>query len=216
MIVISPNDLKIKVNSNTYVLKSFPFIGFSFTYLYYEPEVNVYRKVVLDFNNQYVYEDLTSNEILIIEQFISELSDSETLADFLSENEKRPEVARFNTDSTSSVTPKHAVDQNGFYVGQQVLPKDGLTEVPSFPPKDLYLEPFGIGYKWDSSINSWVVNGTYKERRKYQYLNQTTIGDQLDAIISAIDALSKGDPLPDNFRQLLEKIEAIKQSNPRT
>ena len=104
---------------------------------------------------------------------------------------------------------------NGFYVGQQVLPKEGLREVPSFPPKDLYLEPFGISYKWDTSINSWIVNGTYKERRKYQYLNQTTIGDQLDAIISAIDALSKGDALPEKFNQLLAEIEAIKLANPK-
>ena len=215
MIVISQNEIKIKHNGTTYNLKSMPFLGFSYSYLNYEPEVNLYRKVVLNFNNQYVYEDLTSNEILIIEQFFSSLNDSEALTDFLDEHEKRPELVNFNTNSSPSVAPKHAVDENGFYVGQQVLPKDGLTEVPSFPPKDLYLEPFGISYKWDKNINSWVVNGTYKDRRKYQYLNQTTVGDQLDAIISAIDAISKGDDLPEKFNQLVSKIESIKLSNPK-
>ena len=215
MLVISPNDLKIKVNNNTYVLKSFPFIGFSYTYLYYEPEVNVYRKVVLNLSNQYVYENLTDNEKQIVSLFLSDLEDQDKLQDFLTEHQKTSDTFQTDNNSTPSQTPKHAVDSNGFYVGQQVLPKAGLTEVSSFPPKDLYLEPFGISYKWDTGTNSWVVNGTYKERRKYQYLNQTTIGDQLDAIISAIDALSKGDPLPSKFNQLLAEIEAIKLANPK-
>jgi len=215
MIVISQNEIKIKLNGTTYNLKSIPFLGFSYSYLNYEPEVNLYRKVVLNFNNQYVYEDLTNNDILLIEKFFNDLDDPEVLSDFLNENEKRLETVNLNTNNTSSVTPKHAVDENGFYVGQQVLPKDGLTEVPSFPPKDLYLEPFGISYKWDNSTNSWIVNGTYKDRRKYQYLNRTTVGDQLDAIISAIDALSKNESLPDKFNQLLSEIEAIKLSNPK-
>ena len=215
MIVISQNEIKIKHNGTVYNLRSMPSLGFGYAYLNYEPEVNLYRKVVLNFNNQYVYEDLTSNEISIIQQFLSSFNDADTLSDFLDENEKRLEVFNLNTNNTSSVTPKHAVDQNGFYLGQQVLPKEGLTEVPSCPPKDLYLEPFGISYKWDSSTNAWIVNGNYKDRRKHQYLTRTTVGDQLDAIIFAIDALSKNESLPDKFNQLLSEIEAIKLANPR-
>jgi len=215
MIVITQNEIKIKHQSTVYALKSMPSLGFSYSYLYYEPEADLFRKVVLNFKNEYVYEDLTDNEKLIIEKFLLDLDDTVFLADFLDQHEKRPELVRFDTNSEESVTPKHAVDNNGFYVGQQVLPKEGLTEVPSFPPKDLYLEPFGINYKWDLGNNKWIVNGTYQERRKYQYLNQTTYGDQLDAIISAIDALSKGHALPEKFNQLMAKIEAIKLSNPK-
>jgi hypothetical protein len=215
MIVITQNEIKIKHQSTVYALKSMPFLGFSYSYLYYEPEADLFRKVVLNFKNEHVYEDLTANEKLIIEKFLLDLDDTVFLADFLDQHEKRPELVRFDTNNDTPATPTHAVNADGFYVGQQVLPKEGLTEVPSFPPKDLYLEPFGINYKWDRDNNTWIVNGTYQERRKYQYLNQITYGDQLDAIISAIDALSKGHALPEKFNQLMAKIESIKLSNPK-
>ena len=215
MLIISPNDIKLKHNGTTYNLKSFPFLGFGYSYLYYEPETNLYRKVVLNFNNEYVYEDLTNNDKDNIDQFLQSLNNTETLSNFLDQHEKRPDIFNNDINNDPPATPKHAVDENGFYQGQQVLPKLGLTEVPSFPPKDLYLEPFGISYKWDKNNNTWVVNGTYKEKRKHQYLNQITIGDQIDAIISAIDSLYKGTEMPEKFKQLLEKIEDIKLANPK-
>ena len=73
-----------------------------------------------------------------------------------------------------------------------------------------------MAYKWNFDTNTWIVNGDYRQQRKKQYLTQTNLGDQLDAIIGAIDSLSKGQPLPDKFNQLLETITAIKQENPKT
>lgn len=220
MLVISPGDIKIKHKDMVYTLKTFPYLGFAYSYLYYEPEVNHYKKVVLAHDperDSVGYQDaLTDNEKLIIQQFLATLDDPRVLAEFLDAHEKRPDAINLDVTDEPPAVPKHAVDANGFYQGQVVLPQAGLTEVSSFPPKDLYLESLGVAYKWDFDTDSWTVNGDYKEQRKHQYLNQLSLGDQLDAIIAAIDSLAKGQPVPEKFNQLLETITAIKQDNPKS
>ena len=220
MIVISPNDIKIKHKGVMYTLNSCPYLGFSYSYLYYEPEVNHYKKIVLSqdpLNQSVGYQDqLTNDEKTLAERFLTSLDDPTVLAEFLDQYLKQPDVVNLDLNDAPPAVPKHAVDVNGFYQGQVVLPRLGLTEVASCPPKDLYLEPLGVAYKWDFDTSAWTVNGDYREQRKQQYLTQTNLGNQLDAIIGAIDSLSKGQPLPDKFNQLLETITAIKQENPKT
>ena len=220
MIVISPNDIKIKHKGVVYSLNSCPYLGFSYSYLYYEPEVNHYKKIVLsqDPENQSVgYQDqLTNDEKTLAERFLTSLDDPTVLAEFLDQYLKQPDVVNLDLNDDPPAVPKHAVDVNGFYQGQVVLPRSGLTEVASCPPKDLYLESLGVAYKWNFDTNTWIVNGDYREQRKHQYLTQTTLGDQLDAIIGAIDSLSRGQPLPEKFNQLLATITAIKQEKPKT
>ena len=220
MIVISPNDIKIKHENKTYILRSFPFIGIHCSYLYYEPEINRYKKVTLTQTLEEQtkgYEDeLTDDEKLICQQFLTSLNNLNILTEFLSEHEKQSSVINSNLNDEPPKIPKPAVDSDGIFMGQVVLPKEGLFEVPSFPPKDLYVEPFGISYKWDHDNDVWIVNGDYKEKRKYEYLNQTNIGDQLDAIISAIDSLSKQQALPEKFNELVTIVNNIKLANPKT
>ena len=191
-----------------------PFLGFSFTYLYYEPEANLYRKVVENTNKELVYADLSDNEITLLQEFVAGLNNKDTLTEFLAENLKQPdyfESVIANT-STKSQSPVHAVDSNGFYAGQVLLPAAGLTQVPTNPPQDVFLEPFGISYKWNFKSNSWEVNGDYKERRRLEYLKKVNIGAQLGALFNAVDALSKGQPLPADFTKIWSDIQDIKDS----
>ena len=44
LLVISPTEIKIKVNDIFYDLIEFPSIGVNFTYLYYEPETKNVKK----------------------------------------------------------------------------------------------------------------------------------------------------------------------------
>ena len=214
MIVISPAGIKLTHQGNSYELKSMPFLGFSFTYLYYEPEANLYRKVVENTDKELVYADLSDNEITLLQEFVAGLNNKDTLTEFLAENLKQPdyfESVIANT-STKSQSPVHAVDSNGFYAGQVLLPAAGLTQVPTNPPQDVFLEPFGISYKWNFKSNSWEVNGDYKERRRLEYLKKVNIGAQLGALFNAVDALSKGQPLPADFTKIWSDIQDIKDS----
>ena len=214
MIVISPAGIKLTHQGNNYELKSMPFLGFSFSYLYYEPEANLYRKVVENTSRELVYADLSDNEITLLEKFIAKLDNKDYLTEFLADNLKQPdyfESVIVNSGSQSQA-PVHAVDSQGFYAGQVLLPAAGLTEVPTNPPQDLFLEPFGISYKWDFKSSSWEVNGDYKERRRLEYLKKVSIGAQLGALFNAVDALSKGQPLPADFTSILADIQDIKNS----
>lgn len=214
MIVISPAGIKLTHQGNSYDLKSMPFLGFGFSYLYYEPEANLYRKVIENTNKELVYEDLTDNEITLLQDFVDNLNNKDTLTEFLAENLKQPDY--FETvianSGTESKTPVHAVDSQGFYVGQQVLPVDGLTQVSSNPPQDLFLEPFGIAYKWNFESNTWDVNGDYRDKRRLEYLKNISIGAQLGALFNAVDALAKGKPLPADFTTIMSDIQGIKNS----
>lgn len=214
MIVISPAGIKLTHQGNSYELKSMPFLGFSFSYLYYEPEANLYRKVVENTSRELVYADLSDNEIALLEKFIAKLDNKDYLTEFLADNLKQPDYFEsvIANSGSQSQAPVHAVDSQGFYAGQVLLPAAGLTEVPTNPPQDLFLEPFGISYKWNFKSASWEVNGDYKERRRLEYLKKVSIGAQLGALFNAVDALSKGQPLPADFISILADIQDIKNS----
>lgn len=214
MIVISPAGIKLTHQGNSYELKSMPFLGFSFTYLYYEPEANLYRKVVENTSGELVYADLSDNEIALLQEFVNKLNNKDYLTEFLADNLKQPDYFEsvIANSGSQSQSPVHAVDSQGFYAGQVLLPATGLTEVPTNPPQDLFLEPFGISYKWNFVNKTWEVNGDYKERRRLEYLKKISIGEQLGALFSAVDALSKGQTLPANFIKILAEIQDIKDS----
>ena len=214
MIVISPNEIKLKHNNIRYELKSMPFLGFSFDYLYYEPEVDLFRKVIKNSNNDLVYVDLTENEIDLIKNFLATLNDATILTDFLTDNLKQPEYFDAtipNNISAETVTYVHTVNAAGVYQGQQAL-NENLIQVPAAPPRDVYLDAFGLSYYWDFNVNDWKLNGGYKEQRKLEYLKTLSIGDQLGALFSAVDALAKGNPLPADFISILSDIQSIKNS----
>jgi hypothetical protein len=90
-----------------------------------------------------------------------------------------------------------------------------MKEVPSPPPKDVYIESFGVNYKWDEINKEWKVRNGYKENRKLEYLRNIDIGDQLGALFNAVEALADGQPLPDDFKHILSKIKLIKSSIPK-
>jgi len=208
MLVISPSEIKVNHNDITYDLIGVPSLEFSFTYLYYEPETEHVRKVV-KVNDELVYQHLTEDEIKLINEFLSKLDDDNYLENFLKEYKKIPE--KFDPPPQL----KHAVNEKGHYVGLQVLPQPNLIEAPSFHPKDTYLESFGISYHWDQINNTWVINGDYKEKRKLEYLRNIGIGDQLGALFNAVEALSKGNPLPEDFNSILSTIKKIKEDIPK-
>jgi hypothetical protein len=208
MLVISPSEIKVTHNNITYDLIGTPSLEFSFTYLYYEPEIGHVRKVV-KVNDELVYQHLTEDEVKLIQEFLSKLDDDNYLENFLKQYKKIPE----KFDPTPQL--KHAVNDKGHYVGLQVLPQPNLIEAPSFHPKDTYLESFGISYHWDQINSTWVINGNYKEKRKLEYLRSIGIGDQLGALFNAIEALSKGDALPEDFNSILSTIKKIKEDIPK-
>lgn len=215
MFVISPSEIKIKHNGIIHNLIGTPPLQFSFTYLYYEPDTNNLKKVVQQ-DGKLVYVNLTYDEIELIKEFLSKLDDANYLDNFLKKYRKIPEL--FDPANPDYEPPKklvHVVNDKGHYNGMQTLPQLGLREVTCPPPKDLYLESFGTSYRWDSINSQWIVDGGYKEKRKYEYLKNIDIGDQLGAIFDAIDALANGQKLPDDFKNISSKIKLIKSSIPK-
>ena len=79
-----------------YTLNSCPYLGFSYSYLYYEPEVNHYKKIVLSqdpLNQSVGYQDqLTNDEKTLAERFLTSLDDPTVLAEFLDQYLKHSHI----------------------------------------------------------------------------------------------------------------------------
>lgn len=215
MLVISPSEIKVKHNGVVYDLIGTPSLEFSFVYLYYEPETNNLKKVV-PLVDQLIYQDLTRNDVMLIQEFLSKLDDEEYLESFLQRYGKVHDV--FKPEEPKVELPKrlmHAINDKGYYIGMYEDLSEGMMEVSSQPPKDLYLESFGINYMWDQINRQWQVRGGYKENRKLEYLKNIDIGEQLGALFNAVEALADSKPLPDDFKNILSKIKLIKSSIPK-
>ncbi len=215
MIVISPSEIKVKHKGITYDLIGFPSLEFSFVYLYYEPETNNLKKVV-PLVDQLIYQNLTYDEVKLIEEFLLKLDDEEYLEAFLKQYIKVPDVFKHESQPEVAKQYVHAVNDKGDYLGmREDLPQEGMFEVPCPPPKDLYIESFGISYKWDKINSQWMVRNGYKENRKLEYLKNIDIGEQLGALFGAVDAIANNKPLPNDFKSILSKIQLIKDSIPK-
>lgn len=215
MLVISPSEIKVKHNGVVYDLIGTPPLEFTFVYLYYEPETNNLKKVV-PLVDQLIYQDLTRNDVMLIQEFLSKLDDEEYLEVFLKRYGKVHDV--FKHEEPKIEPPKrliHAINDKGHYIGMYEDLSEGMTEVPSQPPKDLYLESFGVNYMWDQINRQWKVRGGYKESRKLEYLKNIDIGEQLGALFNAVEALADSKPLPNDFKHISSKIKLIKSSIPK-
>ena len=215
MLIVSPSETKVKVNNIVYVLKALPSLEFSFKYLYYEPETDNLKKVI-QLEDQLVYQNLTYDEVKLIQEFLSKLNDPDYLTTFLKEYKKLPDVVR--QEELEVDPPKkfiHTVNDHGHYLGIYEDLLQGMKEVPCPPPKDIYIESFGVNYKWNEINKEWEVRNGYKENRKLEYLKNIDIGEQLGALFNAVEALASGEPLPDDFKHISSKIKLIKSSIPK-
>ena len=215
LLVITPNEIRLQLSDEAvYKLQGFPSLGFGYSYLYYEPITGNLKKVLEDDKHQLVYAALTDNDILLIKEQLAKFDDAEYLAAFLAQYELRPELfaAPGAAENAPPGIPVHCIDGENSYVGMQILPQQGLRAVPKSPPKDLYLESFGIGYIWSDEQNDWVVRGDYKEKRRLKYLQEAPTSEQLGALFAAVQALAAGQPLPAKFTDLAAKIQNIKDS----
>lgn len=217
LLVISPVEIKAKVDRKVYNLIGFPSMGVDFMYLYYEPETNNTRKVIANEDGQLVYEELTADEIRKIEEQLTLLNNEDYLINFLNQYEKKPEVfvPPNSLEGAPAAEPVHCVDKFNSYSGEKVLPVEGYRQVLSAPPKDVYLEAFGTSWEWDDAKQDWKVRGTYREKRKLEYLKNIDIGDQLGALFGAVQALANGQSLPADFNQITTQIQAVKNSIPK-
>lgn len=216
-LVITAEEIKIQHAGNEYRLSGFPSLGFPFSYLYYEPVSNNFKKVLEDDQHQLFYANLTDNDILLIQEQLTKFNDAEYLTAFLAQYEFRPELfaAPGAAENAPPRQPVHCVDATNSYVGMQILPQTGLREVTKAPPKDLYLESFGISYRWNDDTADWVVNGNYADQRRLEYLKQIPISNQLGALFGAVQALANNQSLPVDFVEIMEKIQQVKTSIPK-
>jgi hypothetical protein len=217
LLVISPNEIKLQLDEQIYKLRSFPSLGFAYSYLYYEPISGNLQKVLEDHNHQLILVPLTDNDILLIQEQLAKFSDAAYLQTFLEQHEYRPELfaAPGSNENAPPGIPVHCVDSNNGYMGMQILPQPGLKQVSKSPPKDLYLESFGVSWIWDDAAADWVVQGNYKDQRRLRYLEDVPLTEQIGALMQAVQALSQGQPLPADFISLVNKIQDIKNNIPK-
>lgn len=206
-LTIDPQQVRVKAGEKTYELVGFPPLPFDFTYLYYEPATNHTRKVIT-LDGQLVYDALTEAEMAVIEETIN----NEAL---MKQYEKVYEVFEAPAP-TDDFVPEvdHCVDGEGKYQGVRAITA-GYVKVPGFPPESKFDSFLGVVQRWNSITNAWEIKGGYAEERKAEYLQQVPIGQQLGALIAAVDALSKGQPVPVEFTEIVSKIEAIKATIPK-
>jgi hypothetical protein len=217
LLVISPTEIKIKVNDVFYNLVEFPSMGVDYTYLYYEPETENVKKVISNDNGDLVYESLTNEEITLIEDTLGALNDPQVLTEFLSKHEKKPVyfIPPAPLESAPPAVPVHCVDKDNSYCGQKVLPQEGYKEVLFEPPESLFVYPFGVSYRWNDEIQNWKIVDGYKGERRAQYLKTIPVGDQLGALVSAVQALANNQPVPEEFNKIVLAIQEIKNNNPK-
>jgi hypothetical protein len=207
LLTIDPQKIRVKIGEESFDLSGFPALPFEFTYIYYEPEFNHTRKVVNN-GTDLVWADLTEDEILAIEELLSNTDDWDSFIVL-------PEVFVAPQQTVESVPTGLIANANtGEFAGIGPI-VDGFVEVSSEPPAGKYDEFTGVVYRWDNVAKVWALQGGYKAQRKEEYLTQVNIGDQLGAIINAINALSAGNPLPQDFIEISDKIDAIKLSIPK-
>lgn len=206
-LVIDSAKITAVVDDVPYELNGFPSLPFSFTYLYYEPDLENTRKVVRS-GDDLVYEELTKDEQ---QHIVNALRDFQHVEPFI----KQPELF---VPPTAPEVPEikvvHCADLTGLYVGSREL-TEGYVEVSGPPPLGRYDQCMGVSYRWRSATGEWVLTGGYSEQRKEQYLQQVNYGEQLGALIKAVEALANSEPLPQEFLDIAEKIAKIKSDIPK-
>lgn len=205
-LTIDPQQVRVKCGEKTYELVGFPPLPFDYTYLYYEPATNHTRKVIT-VDGQLVYDALTEAEMTVIEETIA--NDA-----LMQQYQKVYEVFEAPAP-TDDFVPEvdHCADGEGKYQGIRAITA-GYVKVP-VPPESKFDSFLGVVQRWNSITNAWEIHGGYGEKRKAEYLQQTPIGAQLGALIAAVDALSKGQPVPVEFTEIVAKIAAIKTAIPK-
>ena len=207
LLTIDSEKIRVRCGEKAYELVGFPPLPFEYTYMYYEPATNHTRKVIT-LDGQLVYDALTEAEMAVIEETIA----NEAL---MKQYEKVYEVFEAPAP-TDDFVPEvdHCVDGEGKYQGIRAITA-GYVKVPGVPPESKFDGFLGVVQRWNSITNAWEIKGGYGEERKAEYLQQTPIGAQLGALIAAVDALAKGQPVPVEFTEIVAKIAAIKTAIPK-
>lgn len=208
LFVITPTEIRAKVNDVVYDLAYAPPIQFAYKYIYYEPEVNHTRKVV-EHNGELIYVDLSESEIANIEQYLSnteELEKAKIAYDKFVE-EAKPQLSRRVTFSC---------DANGKYKGmREVGFEEGYFETTCRPPAHIHEASWFFDYTWNFDTQEWVLEGGYQAKRKKAYFEAILVGDQLGALTAAITALANNQPLPQEFTDIVDKINHVKATIPK-
>jgi hypothetical protein len=208
LFVISPTEIKAKVNDVVYDLAYAPPIQFAFKYLYYEPEVNHTRKV-LEHDGKLIYVDLSESEKANIEMY---LANTEELEKAKKAHDEFVELAQ----PVRARKVAFSCDAEGKYKGmREVGFEEGYFETTCRPPAHIHDKSWFFDYTWDFDAKEWVLEGGYNAHRRKAYFDAILVGDQLGALTAAIVALANNQPLPTEFTDIVAKINTVKTSIPK-
>ena len=193
-----------EINVNGFIVSSIDIPEISYSYLYYEPDAeNTFRVIPVDDAFQQV--DLTEEEIAVCKAYC-EAFDSTPY-----------EVEVIDTSAEEQpVDNVLVVDSSGRWKGEMPASKmeagdnivDTIEGMPKQPSNTLFFP--ANSFTWNGT--EWILT-SITDKRRFEQLTQTSVTDQLDFLLKAIDALSNGDALPEDVQGFISQWKEIKANN---
>lgn len=201
-LLITQKELKV----NGYPVGAIPALGFDYTYLYYEPQLENSFKI-LKVGEEFVRSELNDAEVAICVAYCEAFT---------------PEVVSEPSDSAEPVDPtqEEMVDcvlangKPGHKKRKDLL--EGEIEIDH--TKIEYAYPMATNTMqvvWDPASESFVGE-TYVDKRLCEFYKMATFNGQLDAIWKFIDAYkAAGNSLPAETDAMLTQVKTIKATYPK-
>jgi hypothetical protein len=196
-IVISSKEIKV----NGIPLSTLDNIGFEYKYVYYEPEVPNYFKIVNGPDNAEYRVELTDEEKVTCESFLASWVAPEPEQTEISVQAEDPIIYFVTTEGVlGGCKPKSQLQE-----GEVKIPQESIKSVE-------YASVNHIDFTWDAEKAGFVGLG-YKNQRLKRYYDEVRINEQLDAIWDFIEL--SGLPLSTKTQAVFDKIKLIKQQIPK-
>lgn len=206
-ICVTPTEIKV----NDVYLNSLDNIGFTYDYLYYEPDVpNMFKYIKNKDSSTMSKIDLTDEEKKICASFVDSFTpEASQIVDIPTQPEDNPDPSVFyvNADGTAGngTKPRSQLLKDEVEITEAEFLTNGLPDEPKRSPSKIW-NPVSRKFEWTTYFG-----------RRWEEFNLINNGSQLDEVWHAINAIQKatGTVFPQSVVDLMNSRQAIKDKYPK-
>ncbi len=193
-----------EINVNGYIVNSVDLPEVTYNYLYYEPAANNTFKILqVEGTSDYQQVLLTEDEINVCEAYCTSFDSTPYNVEVIDTSVENLDAEQVFLVASAEGSYKGEITESDMVAGDVKVP----VEIPQLH-NPWMIDPSHL--IWDGS--TWSVSDL-SSRRRLKQLEAAPATDQLDFLIKAVDALSKGQSVPSEVSTFIANWKQIKLDN---